>query len=256
MADPTVSLLASGESATASTVVSFTAVPAGTLLVLAVAADDYKTGNPSGWSVLASIEGGSFHGQESWYKIANGSETSVTYVIGSATRSAYVLLSADNVDTGTPLDGTPTTQNTNTSLDSYTTPSSSTTSGRRLALALIGGSSSLAPPASVGSWLNSFTGAGVGVTTATPGLLIGAATLAFDGGGTVSSGATFTAFWSAQARTGTTAVFRVASGGTDGTLVAPNFADAVASGGVSEMFGQTPYVPQPFTGVPRNRRRP
>lgn len=47
------------------------------------------------------------------------------------------------------------------------------------------------------------------------------------------------------------------SAGGAATFVAPNFADAVASGGVSEMFGQTPYVPQPFTGaVPINRRRP
>mgnify|MGYP003409231804 FL=1 len=48
MADPTITQLAAGSSSVATTTVSFTAQPAGALLVLAYAADDYATASGAG----------------------------------------------------------------------------------------------------------------------------------------------------------------------------------------------------------------
>lgn len=214
----TPSVLASGASTTASTVVSFAAQAAGTQLVLGIIGDDYSSSTPSGFTQLWSIGTGSgaFHGNTAWRKTAVGSETSVTYTIGSATRSVYVLMALAGVDTTTPVDVAGSSQFANSSATSYTTPTSgASTAGNRFGLAAIGGSSSVALPTSLSTWLNSYAAIGTpAVTTSLPGLLLGFAGLNFSGGGTTSSGATYTGAWSPQSRSSGIVVFREASATT------------------------------------------
>ena len=110
MPDPVPSLLSSGVSATATTTVSFTAQAAGNLLVLFVAADDYRTtsgtGRPesTGFTLLTNGDQHTFLGHAGWYKLTDGAETSVQYTIGSASKSTYQLCMATNIDQVTPLD--------------------------------------------------------------------------------------------------------------------------------------------------------
>lgn len=219
MADPSPSTLVTGESTTATTTATFTAQPAGTLLVLCVVADDYKTGNPSGWSVAYNSPGsGEFHGHYMWYKIATGSETSVAYTIGSASRSIHVVLAVTNITGTTPLDVAG-GQSVNASAQSYTTPSVTTTTGRRIGIAMIGGSNSGSLPSGADTWLNTYTEVADKQSTANPGLELGLATLVFDGGAATSSGATYTSLWTAQSRSGIIAAFKGATtGGTDGAV--------------------------------------
>jgi len=102
VADPTPVELTGNISSTATTTVSFTAQAAGVVLILSVASDDYRTTSGSGrpestsWTFLDGQEGNLGH--YVWYKISVGSETSVQYTIGSATRSAYTLIALDNMD--------------------------------------------------------------------------------------------------------------------------------------------------------------
>ena len=144
MADPTVTLLTSGSSATATTTVSFSAQTAGTLLVLIYGGDDYRTtsgsGRPesTGWTLISDQH--TFLGHAAWYKIAAGSETSVQYTIGSASPSCYQLITATNIDGTTPVDIS-NGQLAQSSLNNYTTPSVTTTAGRRLGIAAMGATS-------------------------------------------------------------------------------------------------------------------
>lgn len=206
MADPVATHLTSGSSSLASTVVSFSAQTAGTLLVLAVASDEYRTGNPPGWT-SGITEQQTFHGLNVWYKIASGGETSVTYVIGSAARSAYELLAVSNIDTTTPLD-IANAQLAQSFGTSYTTPSVTSTSGRRIAIAVQGGSASSGSMfTAMSGWTNSFTSVGNGLSTTLPALVVGVAGLVLDGGGAVSSGATYNGN-GPTARTGAILVFK------------------------------------------------
>jgi hypothetical protein len=211
MADPVATALVSGESATATTTVNFSAQTAGSLLYLAYVGDDYKTGNPSGWSLAYGSPGaGEFHGHAVWYKIANGSETSVQYTIGSASKSVYVLGVVTNIDNASPLD-IANGQSVNSSSNSYTTPSVSTSAGRRIGIAFIGGSNSGTVSTGVDTWLNSYAELQDQQTAATVGLELGVATLVFDGGGSTSSGASYSGGWTPQCTSGMIAVFKNAS---------------------------------------------
>ena len=153
MTDPVVTSIANGSSLTASTTVSFAAQAAGTLLLLSVASDDYQTGPPSGWTLIQDER--TYHGHAVWYKLASGSETTVTYTIGSAARSAYLLLAATNIDQTTPFNGSA-GQFRQSSGASYTTPSVTPTgSARVLAVGWIGASNGASLLTAPGSWLNS-----------------------------------------------------------------------------------------------------
>lgn len=211
MPDPVATSLTSGSSSLATTVVNFSAQPAGSLLLLACAADDYKNGNPSGWTAGPAITATSFHGLAVWYKVATGSETSVSYVINSASRSAYALISISEIDQTTPVDTAPAAQFQNTSSQSYTTPTATTTAGRRIAIGVIGMSLSSTLITGVEAWTNSYTEIIDGESTTTPGLVVGLAGLVLDGGGTTSTGATVTGAITPQAKTGAILVFKNAS---------------------------------------------
>lgn len=214
MADPVSSVVTSGDSTIATTTVNFSAVAAGTVLSFHVASDDYKTGNPAGWTVAEEIgvTEGSFHGSYFWWKVATGSETSVAYTIGSAVKSSYLLLVHTDIDNGDAYDVSA-KQNTNTSAGSYTTPASPTTSaGRKYGLAHMVAHLGASAFTGVDTWLNSYVEQGERLSGgSSPWYAIGVAGLAFDGGGTTSSGATFQGA-DATSRSGIIAVFNVSSG--------------------------------------------
>lgn len=215
MADPTVTQLAAGTGTTATTTVSFTAQAAGTLLLLGVASDDYRTTSgasrpeSTGWTLISDQH--TFLGHAVWYKIAAGSETSVQYTIGSASPSAYWCGSATNIDNTTPVDVS-NGQFAQSSSNTYTTPTVTTTSGRRIAFGSIGGSNGGTNWTGMGSWTNSYIECGDQVSNPASGTkdIIGVAYLIFDGGGSTSTGATYSP-GNAEARTGIIAVFKVAS---------------------------------------------
>lgn len=215
MADPVSSVVTSGDSTTATTTVNFSAQTAGTLLTLHAASDDYKTGNPAGWTVAEEIGSaeGSFHGSYFWFKVSNGSETSVAYTIGSAVKSSYLLMVHTDIDTTTPKDVSA-KQTVNSSGNNYTTPTSPTTSaGRKYGMAHIVAHHATVVFTIMDTWLNSYVEKGQQIAGgAGPFYAVGLAGLAFDGGGTTSSGAS----WGGNAthsRSGIIAVFNVATGG-------------------------------------------
>jgi hypothetical protein len=214
MADPTSTQLVSANSTTATTTVNFSAQSAGTLLTLHVMSDDYKTGDPSGWTVAESIgpDETAYHGGYFWWKIASGAETSVDYVIGSATASSHVLLAHTNIE-GTASKDVSAKQYVTSGASTYTTPTSPTTSaGRRYGIAQIGGQKTTPAFTSIGTWINSYAEIGERTSTTTnPAYTLGIAGLAFDGGGTTSSGATYDPGDSVVARSGIIAVFKVSS---------------------------------------------
>lgn len=215
MPDPTVTSLTTGSSTTAATTVSFSAQAAGTLLLLAYAGDDYYTlsgsnrPESSGWTLAAGQRTG-FHGSALWYKIASGSETSVAYTIGSATKSVYLLTSATNIDGASTVDGTPAAQVQNTSTTSYTTPSGSTSAGRRLGVAILAACNGTTTLSAPGTFTNSYVSVNTATVASTASQSIGMATLTFDGGATTSSGATWPGA-TPESKSGIIAVFKVAS---------------------------------------------
>jgi hypothetical protein len=263
MADPTITSLTAGSSSVATTTVSFSAQTAGTLLLLSYAGDDYHTTSGSGrpesssWTQVPNCSqrgSGQFHGSALWYKFSTGSETSVQYTIGSASRSTYKLIALTDIDSGSPVDAS-NSQHANGSVSTYTTPSVSTTAGRRCAVAVIGGSHGASLLTAPGTWLNSYVSQGAGLSTSAPGLATAHATLTFDGGGSTSSGATFTGT-TPEARSGHIVVFKVASGGGSQQAVTGTIAIASAlTGGPTVLVvtsGTAPVV-SAITGVPAAR---
>lgn len=219
-ADPTLTNSAAGTASTSSVNASFGfTATAGRLLVLTVGADDYKTGNPTGYTLSTGMSQETNLGAYTWWKVSAGGETSVTYTIGSASGSAWTVTEYDNVDP-TPYDISA-GQFDGSSGASYTTPSIAPSTGRRLLLAIMGASHSTVDFTSIDTWTNSFVetrdswqSTGGGRTA------IGIAMRVVDGDGstTFSSGASYTVGgFNAQTRTGEIIAFKVASGGGGGS---------------------------------------
>ena len=186
MVDPTPVLIASGESSTAITTVNFSAQPAGSALILLVAADDYKTGDPSGWTLGTNCAWEGYLGAYLFHKDATGSETSVQYTIGSAAHSRYAVIACPGA-TFSVANG----QGQTASVESYTTASITPTAGSRyFVLGAILGSTGI-DTTGMDTWLNGYTEIEDGFTT-TGGTVdhIGAAYLFLDGGSATSTGAT------------------------------------------------------------------
>lgn len=216
MADPTRTNVATGNSAVATTTATFGfTATANRLLVVAVASDDYKTGDPSGYTLSTGCAQQTYLGHYIWWKIAAGGETSVQYTIATASKSAWAVLEFDSIATTSSLDVS-NGQFTTVAASSYTTPAVTPTSGRRFAIASIGGSIGGLDYTGMDTWINSYTEqaesfhSGAGARN-----IVGVATLALDGNGssTTSSGATTTGI-SSDAMTGIIAVFKVASAGS------------------------------------------
>ena len=215
MTDPNVSTLATGSSATATTTVSFSAQTAGKLLLLSVSSDDYKTGDPSGWTLAQS--GQDFQGHYLWWKLSNGSETSVQYTIGSATASAYAAMVADNIDP-TPFDAN-STNHPHGASSATTTAITPTAGSRYLVVASFGamhaGASSVTAPASL---TNSFTlqAAGTAGATVSEVAVLGYRTV--DGGSSLSVDTSVWQTNAPQCSYGLLAAFKVASAVATGTI--------------------------------------
>lgn len=199
---------------------NFSAATAGNLLVLTVAADDYRTtsgsGRPesTGWSLPTGGAQETFLGHYLWYKSAAGGETSVQYTIGSASPSCWCFAEWSGMDS-TPYD-TSTGALAQSSGDTYTTPNLTPSSGERLLIATLGASSGGAwTTLDMTTWLNSFTEvADIGTTLGSGTRDIqGMASLAVTANGSTaySSGATYPNV--AQSRTAIIASFKVAAAG-------------------------------------------
>lgn len=213
MADPSLTNSATGTSAVATTTATFGfTATANRLLVLIVGSDDYKTGNPSGYTLSTGCSQQTYLGHYVWWKIAAGSETSVQYTIGSASPSAWIVLEFDNIETSSSLDVS-NGQNTTGGASNYTTPAVTPSTGRRFAIASMGASNTT-NWTGIATWLNSYTEVAESFNNSGGTKdIVAAATLALDGDGatTTSSGATYSP--SLQAKTGIILVFKVAAAG-------------------------------------------
>lgn len=221
MADPTLTHSTTGTSATASTAASFGwTATANRLLLLAIAADDYSSGNPTGWSPVQAIGSAesSWVGITLWYKIAAGTETTVTYTIGSAAPSCWAVVEFDSTATSSVLDTSQKAWASGT-VTSYTSPSITPTTGaRRLAIAVIGGSFPFdTVPTGLSGWTNSYTEAADIKTAPASGTadILGVAYLTLDGGSATSTNATFDAN-AVQSAGGITASFNLAAAAASG----------------------------------------
>lgn len=222
MADPTSTVIASGASSTATTTATFSAVSSGTLLTLHVSSDDYRlttgTNRPesSGWTLLQS--GQDFLGAYVWYKSAAGGETSVSYAIGSAVSSAYVVLAHTDIVATSPLEVSAVTHSHGGAGGGVFTTSApsagATTSGRRYAIASMHAMQASTSITGASGWTNGFVEVAdrAGPTTGSR-EIVAVAGLAFDGGG---AGATTAATWAGASQLcsfGVAAVFKVAATG-------------------------------------------
>lgn len=205
----------------ATVTVNFAAAGAGNLLVLTVAADDYRTtsgtGRPesTGWTLPTGGAQQTFLGHYLWYKVASGGETSVQYTIGSPSPSCWCFAEYSGMD-ASPYD-TSNGQFAQSTLQTYTTPAVVPSAGERLLVGTIGGSSGGAwASLDMTSWLNSFVEiADIGTTLASGTRDIqGLASLAVTANGSTaySTGATYPTV--AQSRTAIIVSFKVASTST------------------------------------------
>lgn len=218
MADPVSTEIAGGLSSTATTTVSLPAQPAGTLLILSVASDDYRTtsgtGRPesTGWTYLNGQQGNL--GFYVWWKLTDGTETSVQYRIGSNAASAHTLIAATSIDAA-PLGVT----NTNasgvvTNLTSHTTAAVTPATGSRwLVVACVGstGNSTSGPY----TWSGAFAKRSERYVTSgyRPGTTVG--TVLTDGGSSLTSTITFASATQVNQGMSVVAAFKVASGTPD-----------------------------------------
>lgn len=219
MADPTLSTLASGTSTTATTTPTFSAQASGVLLLLSVSADDYRTTSgsnrpeSSGWSYVNGGE--DYLGHYLWWKLSTGSETSVVYTIGSATRSVYAIAAATNID-ASPL-GANTGLHTHGGATIPTTAITPTSGSRWLVVASLGCMSSDSTPITgmtslTNSYTTQVTSVYSGNSGANPSELASIGYLILDGGtGTSTTGDP--AGNNGVCNVGVLAAFKVSAGG-------------------------------------------
>ena len=238
---------AKGTSTNATTTASFASpTTAGNLIVLAFASDDYNGSPGAGWTQSTGMEQQTFHGSYLWWRISTG-ETSFSYDIGSGANSAWNIAEFSGVDTSSPYDISNGQFLQSGGSAAYTTPSIIPSTGNRLLVAAMGGStaSSLAGQ-TWGTWVNSFTGidsigSGGGGTNDLAGLAYRLVT--GDGSTGFSSGATPST--SLQSRSGLIISFKEATGGAVnaslsqslGALTASGAATATVSGSVAKALG-------------------
>lgn len=197
---------------------------AGNLLIASIGADDYITGGssqnrtpPSGWTFVTNGQQESNLGHYLLFKVAAGTETGITYTIGSASPSCGWIAEWSGM-TASPADGGA-GQKVVASANSYTTPTLTPTAGDRLLIGTIGGSLSTANfIGGMGSWLSSFIEDQDAKTTFASGTRdsVGGAwlTVTANGSTAYSTGATWDGGDTPQSRTGIIAAFKVAAAAT------------------------------------------
>jgi hypothetical protein len=210
-----ISLVQSAEGAPTATAVNTAsfgaATTAGNLVVLCFASADYNGTPDTGWTQSTGMEQQTFHGGYVWWRISTG-QTNFQYTIGSAEESAWVLTEWSGVDSS-PYD-TSSGQFQQTSTGSYTTPSITPSTGNKLLIAAMGGSSGILDlSADYTSWLNSFTHVRSSGNATGDRNSMGVAYLLVTGNGSTSysSGATYPT--TVQAKSGMIISFKEAAGG-------------------------------------------
>lgn len=228
MPDPVATDLTGGVVTTATTTASFTAQSTGTLLLLHMAADDYRTTSganrpeSTGWTFL-SPGGQSNLGAYMWWKISDGTETSVSYTIGSASRSVYKVTAVTNIDGVSPLGVTATNVGPITASQSSWTTSAITPGAGDRWIVVASVHSTGNATAGPYTWSGSYAKVGTDryhTTGYRPGVTV--STLVMDGGTSTSATATYSASTIDQG-IGIIVAFKNAAGGggaVTGTLSA------------------------------------
>lgn len=226
MADPTVVQSKTGAVDVGTATVSITfnqTATAGNLLVLVISSNDVTTGTPAGYTLSTGCSLVGQQGHYLYWKISNGTESSVSYTIGSASVSVWALLEFNNISAYDISNGT----TANLHVTTYTTPTVVPTSGRRFAIATISGMIANDVLTDVSTWTNGYTEVAQAVNTVASGPqeIFAVATLALDGDGVTgtSTGANFDpSAVGSQTESAILAVFRVATAGTAYTRTIPD----------------------------------
>lgn len=194
----------------------------GNHVVLMLGSDDYKTGDPTGFTLSSECGQETFMGCYLWWKATSGGETTFTYNIGSAATSCWILLEISGLE-ASPYDVSE-GQFVQASSESITTPNMTPTAGERYMLTLVGftrAGAFTAAPNGVGSFLNSFTEITEVCTTLGSGtrdqIAVASRTVTANGSTAYSSGATSDGSGTANSRVGIIIAFKVAAAGTDAT---------------------------------------
>jgi hypothetical protein len=212
---------AKGTGTTTTTSPSFSSAPtSGNLIVLGFAADDYNGTPDSGWTQSTAMEIQGFHGGYIWWRISTGANPPGSYTIGSATNSAWVLAEFSGCDAA-PYD-TSTSSFANSSGSTWPTTTIVPSTGNRVVVVMVGGSTGADASAAYGAWTNSFTaiqsgGNATGTTKDCCGLAY--RLVVGDGSTTVSTTGAYSVL-SAQSRSGLLISFKEAAGGAGTTLTA------------------------------------
>lgn len=191
-----------------------TPATAGNLLLITMAGDDYAASPPTGFTQSTGCNQIGFMGHYVWWKVAAGGETTVNYVIGSATASAWASAEISGL-TATPYDIS-NGNFTNTGGATYTTPAVQPTAGDRYVVTSMGSTDDAgAVTSNFSSWINGFTERqDTGQTSGTLRLGVAFADLAatYNGSSTIQGGATY-ADAAPNARSAIIIAFKVATGG-------------------------------------------
>lgn len=253
--------LASGTSSVATTTVSFSAQPAGTLMVLTVTASDLLatsgTGRPESTGWTKGPNGADWVEVAMYALVATGGETSVQYKIGSANPSAYNLVAYDNGFVASPLGGATSSLHSHNDTTGIATPGTTAitpASGSSwLVVASFGGSressSSFSNPS---SFTNGYTRQSSAICT-TPDTYANNQGYAVVTGGSATSTAASWASGAAKCNYGQLWAFEIAAGGGSnaGTLDAtlPKLTGAISGQSVNSgtLDAATPRVTASIT---------
>lgn len=191
------------------------ATTAGNLVVLCFAADDYNGTVSAGWTQSAEMEQQTFHGGYVWWCISAGQTIMPSFVLGSATTSAWVLTEWSGVD-ASPYDISQ-GQLAQSSGGSYTSDVIVPSVGERLLVAAFGGSAAGTQDISgaYSAWTNSFTGVdsvGWATGSARVSMGVGYRLVTGDGSTSFSTGANYPN--TVQSRSGLIISFKASSGGS------------------------------------------
>jgi hypothetical protein len=174
--DPEVLQVLSDTSASDPIVIDFAPASVGSMLLLFVASDTTKVGDPAGWSVPT---GGAQDGAMQlygWYKVAAGGEDTVTVDLTAAASSAWALLEISRaaiVDTSAG-------QFADSSAASYDTPIVSPSGGRRYGVGVVAGRKTSSQTNSITAWSNDYAELADVVQMASTSISLGVAVRAMD----------------------------------------------------------------------------
>lgn len=226
---------ATGTSTTTTVAATFGTTPtSGSLLVAGVMNTDNFATTPSGWTL--AVQRGDHGGIELYYKVSNGTETTLTVTLGGA-GSGSALMMAEFAHDGTTaglLDKSASAGSDDSAVASQTTGTTATTTrATELAIAAVGwgGSSNSSTPTFSNTWTNSFVRAGTPASRQACGMTLAYKDLVATGTVTTTEGVSPS--WLMQ---GIVATFKVnaPAGGGDQAVTA-----LAVDGGVAPPTGHT-----------------